>query len=369
MNKAIFLILTGLTLQVFATEYTPDQDQQFDSLVARGGFYQEADVPIGPAHLNRAIRATVRLGKGSTCSAVILSKDGYVATAAHCIDDCILTTYNSKPDLKLSWIRKASLDSPMEELSHKTDMPPRPTIFEVLEFHERVPAQLKCSEYVQTTWTLWDYDLQNPEIVWLGRGVLTDDEKSLIHVSDAEFDRIKDINQDIAILKYHRKGGAGEVPCIPVAKVNAPKDSATWAIGFPVRGPGHVYDGYHKLVSLGRVRDSIEVDPVLKGYAGDMSAQDADVMWKQQKALWNRDSLFLTSLDAAHGNSGGSIVNEKGELVAILTDIMRSDAVPNGGTTIGASVPYVRGEVVKALGEAKAGEIFNCPSEESQVSN
>jgi hypothetical protein len=53
------------------------------------GFYAPEQLPQKPMQLERALRATVRLetqlsGMGN-CSAVLLSKSGYVATAMHCL--------------------------------------------------------------------------------------------------------------------------------------------------------------------------------------------------------------------------------------------------------------------------------------------
>lgn len=326
-----------------AAEYQNSLDGEFDRLVQTGAFYKPANLPLTPKNYERAVQASVRIGAaGETCSAALISKDGYVATAIHCIEKCIKPVWGYNPAINVEW-------------------PSLKNVFDGVRVLEQMPARLQCPDYITSNFYIWDHHLNNARLVWMGRGYITNDEKELVRLSPTAFAPLKDLSEDLAILKYDFESEPRDLPCVPVVDKAPAAGAPVWALGYPVRGPGYDYNGYKEYASLGRVRASIDEDPILRGYAREIAPKDVGVFWDYQRALWQKDGVLLTTLQAAHGNSGGMIVDENGSLAAILFSIIKSGASYNGSTVLGVSLPAARENIRRALGDDKAAEIFNCP--------
>lgn len=346
MKHVVLLFALALGLTANAAEYSPALDKDFDRIVPEGKFYKAESTPIIPRNFARAVAASVRIGaSGETCSASIISKDGYAVTAAHCVDKCLKPSWNYQPKIQVEWPSRGEKGS----------------VYEGMRVLEQVPSRLDCPTHMLNGYYVWDFDLTNPKIIWLGRGYLYGDEKQIAKLSPAEFSGIQDLTEDVAILKYEFAGGKRDIPCVPVVDAKPRSGAPLWAIGHPVQGPGYDHNGYKEYVSLGRTRASITQDPVLLRYAAEIDAADQAPFWSYQKALWQKDSLLLSSLKAAHGNSGGMIVDENGELAAVLFSIIKTTQIYNASTVIGVSLPHLRERLHSAFGRAKTEEIFNCP--------
>lgn len=345
MKNKIFLGLLLTSLAAAASEYESGVSGEFDRLVQTGAFYKPAELPIKPKNYDRAVGASVRIGAdGATCSAVLLSKDGYVATAIHCIEECLKPTWNYRPIVDVDWLNQKN-------------------IFDAVRVREQVPTRLQCPDFLTSHYFIWDHRLNNMRIVWMGRGYITQDEKQIVKLSPSEFSLLKDLNEDIAILKYDFEAGeTHDIPCVPIAEKASLPGAPVWALGFPVRGgSGYAYNGYKEYASVGRVRAQIDEDPILRGYATEIAANDVGPFWDRQKSLWENEGLLLTTLQAAHGNSGGMILNENGELAALLFSIVKSSDIYNGSSVVGVSLSAARANIRRDLGDRKTAEIFNCP--------
>lgn len=339
--RFLFLFVYVLwTSASVAAVYDESTGAEFDRLVTRGGFYRPENVPLHPQNFERAARASVRLPAGGTCSAVILSNDGYVATALHCIQDCLKDAWDYKPDVKLSRFVSDG-------------------VYKVLGIHEQSAPRMDCPAMHGPDYWIWDYGLSDAKVVWIGSGMLNNNESRLADIPADEFAKIKNLNEDVVILKYNHRETAS-LPCVPTVKEVVPAGKPVWAIGFPVRGPGFEQSGYNEFVSLGRVRASIEEDPILQNYAVQIVPDKVQTFWNYQKELWNKESMLLTSVDTAFGNSGGMIIDQRGELAAILFTIMKSAPQYNASTVVGVSLPYIKRQMREALGEAAVAEVFKC---------
>ena len=186
--------------QVFAVEYNPSLDAKLDQVIQQGGFYKAAEMPIAPKNLDRAAQATFRISPDDgTCSAVFLSNDGYVATALHCVQQCFRTKWNYKPPVVAV------------ETSHKTG------IYKATQIPLQTPPEMNCPTLKSPDFWNYEYSIGEPQLVFVGRGMFTNNEKELVKISNAEFETIKDIGEDIAILKYENKLGR-PLPCVPPPK-------------------------------------------------------------------------------------------------------------------------------------------------------
>ncbi len=338
---ALTLTLCFIT-HAMAAGYNPALDGELDKLIGAGGFYKGEEVPIAPKNLARALSASVRIGEeGATCSAVIISNDGYVATATHCIDRCLKATWAYQPHI---YAKRRT----------------KPGVYDGLEIEEQVPTRLSCPLSITLDYNIPEFTLIRPKIIWMGRGTLMNNEKNLPQIPEKEFQQIAGLTEDITVLKYEFSGKETSLPCVPAVRSRPLKNAPVWAIGFPVRGPGFLYNGYKEFVSLGKVRESITEDPVLQQYERELAPEVKARFWDYQKALWNKEGVLLTTLEAAHGNSGGMVINEQGELAAILFSITKSSDSYNGGTVTGVSIPYAQTQLRKWLGDEKTAEIFRC---------
>lgn len=330
----------------FAVEYNASLDAELNQVIQKGGFYKPENMPITPKNFARAAHATFRISpQEGTCSAVVLSNDGYVATALHCVEHCFHTKWNYQPPVVS--VPKTHSD-----------------IYSGVQIPVQAPPEMNCPDMQGPNFWNYEFQIDNPTIVFVGRGMLTNNEKKMVAISDAEFDSIKDLEEDVAILKYKVKPGQ-VLPCVPAAKVMPAPNQPVWAVGFPVRGPGYDWDGYRKGTSVGRVRASMAEDLVLKQYASEINPQDVSRFWNYQTALWDRPDFLLTSADGAHGNSGGLMVDQNGDFVGVAFSITKGEDHYNGGSFVGFSAVRLREEATRFLGEEKSEEIFNCPSSTS----
>lgn len=333
---------------VYAVEYDPSLDARLDQIIQTGGFYKPPEMPIVPQNAERAVAATFRIApQEGTCSAVFLSDDGYVATALHCVEHCFHPKWNYQP--------------PVVSIQKN-----RPGVYSGVQIPLQTPPKMNCPDMQSSNFWNYEFNLDKPEIVFVGRGMLTNDEKQMAKISQEEFDTVKDLDEDVAILKYEN-GSGRPLPCVPAARSMPLPNEPVWAIGFPVRGK---YNGYQKGMSVGRARASMTEDPILQKYATEINAEDVQRFWSYQKSLWERPDFLLTNADGAHGNSGGLMIDRNGEFVGIAFSITKGEDHYNGGSFVAFSAQKLREELTRFLGKEKSDAVFNCSSQPtSQVHN
>lgn len=306
-----------------------------------GGFYKAEELPAKPRALALAQKAVVRMNH---CSAVILSNTGLVATNIHCIDECLTDTWNNKPDIKQRRYKK-------------------PGFYNITRYDERIPKNLKCLPHVLSSFTIFEYQLQSPEFVWMGRGRNTHEEKNVTELLDMEFNELKDATEDVVVFRYKLHKSFPTVPCMPLSRAEPAKGKLLWTVGFPGwnhRKNGKNSDGSSQLFSIGRARDSVTEDPVYVGYAAAMSGATAAEFWKRETRIWDGDHLVRSSSDAYGGNSGGLIMDSNGAVGITFTVTKTSDEEYTGGTTIGVSTSHLRERLAADVGPEVVREIDAC---------
>jgi len=364
MRKSTFLLLTLglLTAPRLALTST------FEEVASEGGFYFIDNIPFETPNMKTAIRAVPRFNRSTTgisCSGVILSNTGYVATNIHCLADArssvLVPRYGLEPNVKTSTSSKKGY-------------------YNVFRVEERTP-DVKWTNYIKSFFSLdnyiWasdkkriapiemvNYGMDDVQVVWLGTGQQTHNEHLINELSREEVDALIDASQDIAILKYNVRGDKSQVPCLPLAKTRARAEDAIWAIGHPGRNKrenGKSSPGNSVAVSIGKVRATIEHDPIYQKYASEMTADQALSFWEKEKEIFEQDHLLLSSVDVYGGNSGGAMINKDGELVAIAYSVSKANEHKyEGATTFGVRADHIKSWLARDLGEAKANEIFGC---------
>lgn len=340
----------------------------FDEVAAEGGFYLVDNIPFETAHMKTAIRAVPRFNSertGTRCSAVILSNTGYVATNIHCLADAkssvLVPRWGMEPNVKTSSSSKKGYYSVFRVEERTPDVKWTPLVKSYFNLDNYLwSSDKKRIAPIEMV----DYGMDEVQVVWLGKGQQTHNEHLINELSREEVDALVDASQDIAILKYDVKGNKADVPCLPLAKSRARPGDAIWAIGHPARNKrenGMSSPGNSLAVSIGKVRATIEQDPIYQRYASEMNAEQALSFWEKEKEIFEQDHLLLSSADVYGGNSGGAFINEDGELVAISYSVSKSnEAKYEGATSFSVRAEHIREWLTRDLGAAKAQEIFAC---------
>lgn len=317
------------------------QPSSLEDALRDGGFFHADELPAKPRALAQAQKAVVRM---SQCSAVILSNTGLVATNIHCIEECLTESWNNKPEIKQ---RKYQKDG----------------YYNINRYDEPVPKKLKCLPHVLMSYTIFDYQLQSPEFVWMGRGRNTHEERHVTELSPGEFDELKDATEDVVVFRYKLHPNYPVVPCMPLSRLKPAPGTLLWTVGFPGwnhRKNGHPSDGHSQQFSLGRARASVKEDPVYQRYVAEMDDATGAEFWKRETRIWDGDHLVRSSSDAYGGNSGGLIMDTNGAVGITFTVTKTSGDEYTGGSTIGVSTSHLRERLLRDVGADVVREIDAC---------
>jgi hypothetical protein len=307
------------------------------STAAHARFYTRENLPERPRDFERAYAAALRLEEmnsgGDHCSAVSVSRDGYVLTNLHCLKNC------------LSDAGKA-----LEEITgeHYSIQKPR----------KQDPKDVVCGNLA------WDDSEGNAHVggrvVWLGRGSQTFSDPDVETIPAAAFRDVVAHHDDFAVLKFDLPGPTA---CVPASAAPPRAGSRVWNLGYPSfssRGDGYDSSGYKKHISFGAVTTDIRTDAYLSGVI------KTEEQWRRLESAYGQPHILLSIVDSMHGSSGSMIVDEEGELVAIhysatspSAERMRADLGANG---LSVRVDHIRAELKAGLGEDAARRIFDCPA-------
>lgn len=308
----------------------------------RAAFYTLGDLPVRPSAgvIERASSATHRITMetGSNCSGVVLSPDGYVLTALHCMDLCL---------------EQAGVSS-RRRRTHE--------LYSLYEIGEQAPKDLVCPRFGASYW-LSEHDAVSPRVVWLGRGTETFDDARVEELPAEVISEIKGLIGDYAILKYDLPGPAA---CLPPARETPRPGETLWALGYPdwtKRDSGHNSAGVHQQhISFGARRGSIREDAYLR------TIFSSEAPWRLEESIFDQPHVLIADLDVYGGSSGGPVINDKGEIVAVVYSSIHASATEElHASALGISLASVVAEVRRGLGETKAAEIFNCPAADRPV--
>lgn len=309
----------------------PEFSGEFSKLL-EPGFYPPAALPPKnvPQQLMRAAQASVRIQmRMGSCSASIVSEDGYVLTAVHCIDRCL--DHNGYVKISRSF-------SPEYSIHESTN---------------QKPENLHCNV------NLVEHGLYNPKVVFIGRGFAEFDDREIMNIPEQDLEKMVRIEDDFAILKYETHS---KLPCIPVSLEEVKTGEPVWAIGFPgrtSRPDGWESNGSNQYASYGSIYSDITSNQYYReqNFGPEMIAR----LQKFYGVSWQ----FVSNMDIYSGNSGSMAINSRGELVGVNV----AGAVPDGsivrdryvdGTAISTRFTSLYEETRAALGQEEVSRIFSC---------
>lgn len=298
------------------------------------GFHKPEDLAL-PAPFGARIGAVHRLmpmppnpfdfyvpPSDRACSGVVISPDGYVLTAAHCFD--------------LAWIQRAELGK-----------------ISVYRHRNRVQA------YGGTRTSMGGERFQELTLEVAGKGYfrsLKDDLSSLSGRPDLIAQLSEVASGDWAIVKIT---AARRMPCVPADPRPLEEGEALFAVGFPAAtkrtgAPGS--PGGERRVSTGANAASIRSNAELS----DLSPESREVKAAIFQPAIDAGDMILSSVDSFSGQSGGALLDAKGNLVGHVTasDNDEKEYVENGA--YGVSVKKVF-EDLRSAGMDPT-KFFSCPA-------
>lgn len=304
-------------------------------------FYVPGDLPNKPEHLENAIQATTYIQSyltGDKCSGFFVSEQGHYVTALHCLGECLRRQdlfVNSDP--KDQWEHPGPID---KSDFHK--------IFNTKALDPNTP--IVCTDVNLTIPEGWEMYSQ-PTLLMVGRGWATVKSDGIDQLTEDQFKLLQNGIDDFAVLKFNVRR---PMSCLKVSKKNQPQD-LTWTLAFPTdthREEGFNSDGRSRYSSEGQVRFSLEEDTFLK------SLQMSPLDWERQLKLTSDPKYLLMTNDIVSQMSGGAVLDQDGEAVAIIYSSNAKDsiALPFWGTGFGMRLDYVQERTTEFLGT----DVFTC---------
>jgi hypothetical protein len=294
------------------------------------GFFPVGDLPA--SHNEPWLRSVaqasqpLKLGGATECSGQFISSDGYYLTAFHCITD-------SCPPSKLGAI----------DLGWNAEMS-----YSVLKITDETPRNFVCQGL-----SVGRY--HDPELVYTGHGFSMHSSDDVAALPKNIQNEMQKYNDDVAILKFKVPKN---VPCVQRAPDELHNGEPLWLIGYPAATPlmrdvGCLPDGQTQLVSFGQDIENIMA----------YTALDTDLSRSQQTdlSLIFGSHYFSSSFDGTFGDSGGMVLNKRGELVGIVSQ--GHSAGPGFtayGNILSVRINDVYRELVRVAGSQKATQVFSC---------
>jgi S1-C subfamily serine protease len=322
---------------------------------AKGGFYTNEQLTFRPNRIENALASTRRIQntEEDSCSSVIISNSGYLITNIHCMLKC----------------NELALENPAESGTRAFDSEKFKGIFNGIKIVDQQKYVDFCNSHrsLNTIPYYVEPDIVGDlEMVWVGRGRANTKEEMLapLSITEAELAPFKNALNDYVILKAKPQDGK-KLNCLkpgPLPPVNA----WTWVIGFPAwnqRENGHGSNGAGQFISFGTVRSSVAGDVSLSSLAEHLGPAEKENFWRNSRFIYDRKDWLRTDADAFGNNSGGAIIDNNGQFVALLFSITKSTFEGYYGATVfGISPLTIRSEIEHSLGKQKAAEIFDCQS-------
>ena len=287
--------------------------------MADEGFFPRAEAPGAP-RLERAWDAAVVVeATDGLCSGTLLSREGHVLTALHCLLPDLKKAGALLPDKKDGFVRIES--------------PP--------------PGGLALPRVLVKSAGIFGPAGSKARLLVLGRALFLPEGQGI------EIPQSPERSEDFALLVVDPPPKR-PAPCLepgPVSRAGA----KVWAVGFPgpARRAGRASDGKARRASFGHLLAGFRASAWFKGRGLAPEAFAA------MDSFFLGDRAWLTDLDSAGGLSGAAVVDAAGKLAGILSST-GDEAQFADGTTLVVRADWIRAQVEKRLGAAGARRAFRC---------
>jgi len=299
------------------------------------GYYQAEQLPKAhiPLELTRGLGATVRLSEDLDphCTGALISTDGYVLTAGHCLSSCLL----------------ASGDA--------TELSDSDLHYKIIRFDHQRP-NVTCPRI-----RILELQSSAPRVVYVGRGFSEFDDERLLDFPDPILKQMISLQDDFAILKFDFPNNPP--PCIPMGKsLKMHSGDPIWTIGFPSptqRSNQRGSDGISKYISFGMIYPDLSKNQYYR------EAHFNPALLARAQSFYSNGNQILSNLDTVGGNSGSPVLNQNGELIGVtaagaIGDPQEVASRYFDGTSVSVSLDSIRQELSQNLGKEQTSQLFRC---------
>lgn len=306
-----------------------------------------------PQNFERALLATQKLAYGipnafgivDHCSSFFISNQGHFITNLHCLGKCFKKTWDFMPTYPHETIKEEKKSTQVLKIKRQDGELESTEIYCPMN-----PGGFNLHNEV--------LNRENPRIVWIGKGEISLQERKILEIPQKVRESLAKYVDDYVILKYDLEEGE-RTSCVPLAKAKPKDKDPIWLIGFPksAKRKSSLNADSSKKISVGVVRDDLEEDLYLQKILG----KNRKAKTKALKEIFGGEKILRSKIDAYVGNSGGLMVNEIGDAVAVLFGAVKVSSEKDYKSTIyGMDMQYIKSEIERGLGEKRTEVIFSC---------
>ena len=257
---------------------------------------QPPDTKFALVHYTVAIKKQKKFANLDRCSAVIISDTGVMLTASHCLDEC----------------RFESDGSPT-----RTDQDGRQVEMPATDCRISTGQESFTIEILKANSCAMGKKVGMP-------GVTVDRNQLAANCRDDDL-------SDLAIIRPVSVDSLGDFRCLPTAEKHAALNGFVFAMGYPretfrrefARTDARDSNGSDLAVTSGHVIESVICEQtwrarnwISRKLWGDSGTQEKYI----PRAFHDYISKFIQSdIDTTHGLSGGPLLNEKGEVLGVVS--------------------------------------------------
>lgn len=315
-----------------------------------------AQTQLSPA-LKQASQATVKIWSLTerqsygSCSAVMLSEDGYVLTAGQCVMD--LMTISSLSTAEGASLATRSGSAALGYSQNVVD-------------HEALATkrlELKKEKKPLVLDDVWmpEYAVYSAELVAVGKGYFKPNDLMASRFTPETIEDARANQENYAILKFDLEKKAACLP-VPATTLSLSVGMDLQQLGYPgevTRDGGLGSNGKSQYRSQGKL---------ISGLAGNayysekgLSPEDIQTL----EAIYLAPGVFVTSSDSYAGSLGGPILDAQGQLVGIalppaVADVRELRDRAYMGSSLGLSLAAIRASVEAQIGAERARKVFSC---------
>ncbi len=312
------------------------------SLPSQAKFYptdtQEISIPSGvQTAINASIKYSFEYDNHSAhCSATVISPEGIILTARHCIDSCL----KEKRRIKNISIGPNSRDEYL--------------------VYDHAPGD-QCPILLPTGENTAIY--ASAEVLALGQAEIPNPLAVRFDVPEKYFTLLDHgiafLSGDFAILRVPELKGS---VCAPVSEKEIKPGTKIWTASYPGKSTrlDHNSDGINKFVSYGEAKESTltgENPTVLEIVE---AAKEHPELLDIFRDSFDLPHLIISDVDFIGGSSGSGLFDEEGNLVGLNSSGSSTPSKYYKDTSISLRLSWIRAVLEANYPDLKFSKLFNC---------